>query len=349
MPKIVLTFLFIFFCPFLIIAQTTKKEIMIEARQLLENRNYKAAEKLILELANNEDIEAQYLMCKVKILEIYHHRASRRRIKNIITPNLLHNKIILLSKEQREWLIKANNHAWLKSKNTNDEDSIRIQYVSLEYNPHYGYMNPSEEYVTEKQRLNIVKLAAEKNIYNSQYIYASMIRQDSLESLKWFKIAANNNNAEAQEQLGHHYEIGKVAKTNIDSALYWYSRAIKLEHLEGFYYTGLIYQQGKHVEKDINKALFYYNSCYELSKHKGYSDYTAALFRIGEIYIEKEDYKNAIKTYKLFESYSSDFGFANYKLGEIYAKLEKYNKAIYYLTKSNKPEAKRKLKEIRNR
>ncbi len=345
MLKKVLTFLLIFFYSFLIFAQKSKKEIMTEARQLIENSDYKESEKLILGLAKNGDIEAQYLMSKIKTIESNHYMGSYRRIKN-------YKKFDRLSgfKESTEWLLKANNHNWLNSKITHDEDSIRIQYVSLRFNPHH---DSTSEYIlpfTEEQRLSITKLAAEKNIYDSQYGYSHMIRKDSLESLKWLKNAANNDDAVAQEELGMQYEFGIVE--NIDSALYWFSRAIKLENLDSFLDIGRIYQHGKGVIKDTDKALFYYNSCYELCKRKGkwfhfYTEYP--LYRIGEIYMEKGDYKNAIKTYKLFGPDLTGFGFANYKLGEIYAKFEQYNKAIYYLTKSDEPGASKKLKEIRNR
>lgn len=339
-------------------SQTTKKEIMLEAHKLLEKYNWKEAEKLVLELAENGDAEAQYLMSKIRNFETNSMMAVRAKKKGIkgwfIYPTERKIKKIIESNHIQtiDWLIKANSHSWIFNKNTSDEDSIRTQYVATSFNGEDSYPKGGNSLgifktFGTKRRLEIIRKAAEKNIYDAQFIYSNMIRSDSVESFKWLNIAANNKNTQAIYDLGIMYLFGRGVKKDINKALEYLNEICEVDFGEASYILGIVYYEGKEVARDLDKVIYYFNKTYQLassaSQLKNFS-----LLRIGEIYVEKKEYQKAISTYQLVDTFNNEHQYAIYKIGEIYAELGQYKKAIYWLKKSHYEKANQKIEEIRS-
>jgi TPR repeat protein len=51
------------------------------------------------------------------------------------------------------------------------------------------------------------------------------VARDEVEALKWIRLAAAQNNAEAQYRLGDMYEHGRILGIDYAQALHWYRRA----------------------------------------------------------------------------------------------------------------------------
>ncbi|RYU94266.1 tetratricopeptide repeat protein [Emticicia agri] len=338
MLKISLLIILLLLC-FPALTQKTKKETMLRAHKLLEKDNWKEAEKLVMEYAENGDAEAQYLMTKligIKIIDLN----GKRYDEGVV--------------QAKNWLGKANNHDWLLTKNPSDEDSIRTQYVAISHNPDYtstGNLAPEGSLIfKEEKRIGIIRKAAEKNILDAQLMYSTglLLRGDSLEGIKWLNMAADNKHSEALYQLGALYSKGKWLKKDISKALDCFSKSLETGWGKAAWSLGYFYYEGKEVERDLDKAIYYFDKAYLLSEKYNHTK-NSSLFRLGAIYVEKKAYQKAISMYQLVDDYSNDIGEARFRMGEIYATLKQYNKAVYWLSKSNYKDANRKLKEIRNR
>lgn len=76
-----------------------------------------------------------------------------------------------------------------------------------------------------------VKAKAEKGDKYSQfevgvaYIYGKGVRQDYGNAMKWFRKAADQNNAEAQGYIGTLYENGEGVRQNKVTAKEWYGKS----------------------------------------------------------------------------------------------------------------------------
>lgn len=337
MPKVSLFVILLCLC-FSAFAQPSKREAMLEAFKFIEKSNWKEAEKLVLPFAENGDPEAQYFMSK--ILRIKLADLGRKQWRK-------------LREESWSWYLKACKHDWVLYKNPSDEDSIRVQYVACLHNPDFDSPKNTPPkgalIIKPEKRMNIYRKAAEKNIYHAQLGYSYMLgdKGDSLESFKWLKIAADNNDIEALYDLGVKYLMSRGVKKDINKALEYLSKSLEGGWEEAAWTLACIYRDGKDVEQDLDKAIDYFNQSYELSSI--YSQLkNFSLLQLGAIYTEKKEYQKALSKYQLIPE-GTEIGRARFKMGEIYATLEQYSKAVYYLKKSDYEGAQKKLSEIRNR
>lgn len=92
-------------------------------------------------------------------------------------------------------------------------------------------------------------------------LYASgkgNVKQDKVESTKWYEKAALQGDAVAQYELGQHYEIGFGVEKNPQKALEWYMKASDQNYNEAQMAIGLMYAYGQMGQRDIVKAKEWY-------------------------------------------------------------------------------------------
>ena len=77
-------------------------------------------------------------------------------------------------------------------------------------------------------------------------------------ALKWYQIAAEHNNLEAQCHLGDMYFDGDVGAQDYGKAYEWYLKAAEQGDAYGQYCIGYMYYKGLGVNKDFTKALEWY-------------------------------------------------------------------------------------------
>lgn len=87
---------------------------------------------------------------------------------------------------------------------------------------------------------------------------------DELESLKWFRKAAEQGNPDAEATLGMYYEFGEGVERDYAQAAYWFRRAA--EHVpnlggagQGRNNLGLLYADGQGVLKDYVQAYMWFS------------------------------------------------------------------------------------------
>lgn len=69
-------------------------------------------------------------------------------------------------------------------------------------------------------------------------------------AIKWFRMAAENGIADAQEALGRHY----VQESDFQEAAKWYRLAAEQGHSLAQYELGKMYAEGRGVTKDLYEA-----------------------------------------------------------------------------------------------
>lgn len=81
----------------------------------------------------------------------------------------------------------------------------------------------------------------------------------SILSLRTLLAKAENNDAEAQYQLGHRFDKGLGAPRNAAEAIRWYEAAARLGHSEAQFALGHLYTTGAGVKRDYLKAYMWLN------------------------------------------------------------------------------------------
>ncbi|KAK8838320.1 hypothetical protein M9Y10_035743 [Tritrichomonas musculus] len=145
--------------------------------------------------------------------------------------------------------------------------------------------------------------------------YLLRYRSDKNRSLaiKYYNMAAQENNSKASLILGNIYFRGKIVNQDYLKAKEYYEMAANLDDQEAQFKLGFIYHKGLGVKQDYIKAKEYY----ELAATQNHSE---ALFKLGNLYKKghgvKQDYKEARKYYAL--SSQQQNASAQNKLGELY-------------------------------
>ncbi|KAK8872157.1 hypothetical protein M9Y10_007919 [Tritrichomonas musculus] len=188
---------------------------------------------------------------------------------------------------------------------------------------------------------NIIFSYNYKQIYvksqkNIQYLVPNMKK-----AIGYCMLVADQNNSNAQYNLGVTYEKGEYVKKDMNKAIYYYTLSANLKNQHAQYNLGSIYYIGKYVKKDINKAIYYFT----LAANQNNSN---AQFALGQIYFfgkyATKDINKAICYFTL--AANQNHAGAQFNLGLIYNNnqyvIKDINKAIHYFKLSadqNDPEA----------
>jgi TPR repeat protein len=131
------------------------------------------------------------------------------------------------------------------------------------------------------------------------YYHGAGVVRDEVEALKWFRLAANQGLAVAQDNVGCFYARGKggMAKDKVE-ALNWYHLAADQGHADAQYSVGYCYDNGKGgVAEDKVEALKWYR----LAADQGHA---IAQYHVGYFYDYgeggvEEDKGEALEWYQL--------------------------------------------------
>ncbi len=78
---------------------------------------------------------------------------------------------------------------------------------------------------------------------------------DPGEAVKWIRLAAEQEHAEAQAMIGRLYYVGHGVPKDYSEALQWYRRAIGQNDPKAQFYLGLLYYNGHGVIQDEAEAV----------------------------------------------------------------------------------------------
>ena len=140
------------------------------------------------------------------------------------------------------------------------------------------------------------------------------VTKDYAEAVKWYRKAAEQGNDLAQYNLGVCYEYGQGVTKDITEAVKWYRKAAAQDYARAQYHIGVCYKQGNGVTKDYAEAVKWYRKAAEQGDAK-------AQHNLGYCYEYgngvTKDYAEAVKWYR--KAAEQGDAYAQCNLGNCYA------------------------------
>ena len=113
------------------------------------------------------------------------------------------------------------------------------------------------------------RLAAEQGNVDAQYDLGFMyafgpgVPQDDAEAVKWYRLAAEQGHPDAQFNLGLMYVKGKGVPQDYAEAMKWYRRAAEQGHAVAQTNLGIMYEYGQGVPQDYAETMKWYRKAAE--------------------------------------------------------------------------------------
>jgi TPR repeat protein len=202
--------------------------------------------------------------------------------KEIVEKQL--TEIINNEKDEEEKLLKTiEKTAILELQNGESTNSLRLVL--------HSYMDKKMDSLDETGISD-----PQKQLEMGQYYYdLEGIEQHFEKAVYWYKRAADQGNAIAQNNLGECYEKGRGLPRDIQQAAYWYKKAVEQNESYAQFNLGQCYENGAGVEQDLKQAVDLYTKAAE-QYHTTAQRNLAACYEEGkgvEIDMEKALYWNA--------------------------------------------------------
>jgi TPR repeat protein/serine/threonine protein kinase len=161
-----------------------------------------------------------------------------------------------------------------------------------------------------------LQLEPESAKYQTLTGQAFQAQKDNENALKYYRMAAQQNDAIAQNNLGRMAENGQGVVKDPEQALSWYRKAAEQHHASAQYNLGRMYEKGEGVAKNYSTALFWYQ------KAAG-QGHASAQDNLGRMY-EKgkgvtKDYEQSVDWYRQAAAQGGD-AWGQYNLGRMFEK-----------------------------
>ena len=189
-----------------------------------------------------------------------------------------------------------------------------------------GMYNKGKEAYDNKNYSEAVKYfrkAAEQGYAKAQnnlgdcYYWGNGVEKNYAEAVKWFKKAAEQGDAYAQCNLGYCYENGEGVTKDKTEAVKWYKKAAEQGHAEAQKELGDCYYYGWGVKEDKTEAVKWYKKAAEQGNERAQRE-LGDCYRLG--WGVKMDDTEAVKWYKKAAEQGNEY--AQYDLAEMYEKGE---------------------------
>jgi hypothetical protein len=143
--------------------------------------------------------------------------------------------------------------------------------------------------------------AAEQNDANAQsnlglcYLHGQGVAQDYVEAVRWFRKAAEQNDANAQFNLGYCYHEGQGVARDYVEAVRWFRKAAEQNDANAQYNLGYCYHEGQGVAQDDVEAVRWVRKAAEQND-------APAQFHLGLCYLHGQgvarDYVEAVRWFR---------------------------------------------------
>ncbi|MFZ4799354.1 MAG: FISUMP domain-containing protein [Bacteroidia bacterium] len=163
------------------------------------------------------------------------------------------------------------------------------------------------------------RLAADQEDTKAQFMLGTYyengdgVEKDYFEAFKWYRLAADHGNLDAQNNLGNCYNNGKGVEKDCVQAVMWYRLAAEQNHATAQYNLGACYKNGEGVEKDILQAVKWYRLAAEKGNVNAQSNLGFSFYNGDGI---EKDFVQAVKWYSLAAEQGNEN--AQYNLGVCY-------------------------------
>lgn len=136
-----------------------------------------------------------------------------------------------------------------------------------------GQTPPAQEFLvgsSERKLLARAKNGDAEAAYQLAYAYKEGrgVIENTVESTKWFRTAAELGHAQAQLQLGLLYKAGRGALQNFPEAVKWFEKSALQNNADGQYQLGLMYKAGLGTATDNVKSYLWLNLAAAQGHHR---------------------------------------------------------------------------------
>jgi TPR repeat protein len=179
---------------------------------------------------------------------------------------------------------------------------------------------PAEQTEAERDLQTALRAKAEQGDAECQYLLGVAFQRgfggeakDQVKAMKWFRKAADQNLAKAQNELGVCYYDGDGVANNKVEAAKWFRKAAEQNDADGQYNLGVCYDRGQGVVKDQVEAATWYRKAAD-------QNLTAAQYNLGHCYANGLGVaKNATESVKWYrQAAEHNDAEAQYNLGLCY-------------------------------
>ena len=131
---------------------------------------------------------------------------------------------------------------------------------------YYGGADVEKDFA---ETVKLWRMAAEQGNPDAQnnlgycYKHGEGVKQDKDEAVKWYRKAAAQGNAAAQNNLGYCYDNGEGVQQDKTEAVKWYRKAAEQGHADAQLNLGSCYESGDGVEQDKKEAVKWYRRAAE--------------------------------------------------------------------------------------
>lgn len=158
-------------------------------------------------------------------------------------------------------------------------------------------------------------------------------KKNYTEAIKWYRIAAEQGDAEGQNNLGVMYENGNGVAKDYTEAAKWYRKAAEQGDYIGQYNLGVLYENGYGVTQDYAEAVKWYRKAAEQGDAPAQNN-LGGMYNRG--YGVTKDCAEAVKWYK--KAAEQGHAPAQYNLGNHYRKgygvSQDYSEALKWYKKA---------------
>ena len=221
---------------------------------------------------------------------------------------------------------------WFKksSDQGNDDATNNLKILFSDKIDKYNISNKDKDnYNTQISHTN----AKEQYKLGMMYYKGQGVAKDYKEAFTWFKKAAEQGYAPAQNNLGYCYEKGIGTSKDENQAFYWFKKAAEQGDAAAQNWLGYCYRQGIGTSKDENQAFYWYKKAAE-------QGYPAAQNWLGYCYRQgigtSKDENQAFYWFK--KAAEQGYPAAQYNLGYCYmcgiGVLQDVNQAFYWCKKA---------------
>jgi len=156
------------------------------------------------------------------------------------------------------------------------------KHQSLEVNGYHDFVYLFEKCDTNSPQIQLKIGRAYEEGYG--------LWENSTESAKWFKRAAQNGDAESIGELGEAYVRGNGVEKNVETGLKLLNKAVEMGSAKAAYSIGSYYQPGFFSGEHSNKE-----KAIEMFRIAAERDYSDAFIRLAEIYLQVGNGTEAIR------------------------------------------------------
>ena len=255
--------------------------------------------------------------------------------------------------EAKKWYQKAadQGHEDAKKQLANIQKEETEKAYTDGWNYYYGKNGVKQDYT---KAVSYFRIAATQGHADAQnylgicYDNGLGVNEDDVEAVKWYRKAAEQGNKYGQDNLGFCYYYGEGVDKNYVEAVKWFRKAAEQGHGNAQNNLGHLYEHGEGVDKNYVEAVKWYRKAAE----QGHS---SAQTNLGDQYYKGEgveqNYAEAVKWFRKAAEQGEKY--AQYNLGVCYQygngvtkNLTEAKKWYQKAADQGHENAKKKLKEL---